>query len=285
MNYVYAILNLMGRVIKTDTRGFTIVEELIVLAVTGVIFFMAIVFVHGKTSYNRFIVSVNNVESQLNEDINAVQTGSYLYPKNISCQAGSNGTSPTISSNSISSQQGSNLGCIFVGDAIQFNSQGFINYPIVGNQFSNNNLVPSSNTGIGDSNPVLMNSSNPSTLVHQNFENGLKLVCASYSVNAPYNCSTSILGGIIIGLSGNNSSQGSGTLSTSIYEDFYSTELNDPNFVSDTKNTLSSISYDNVPYINLCFAASGINDSAEFTINGQGSLNVTHKIIYGSLSC
>ncbi len=279
----YAIIKLMSRLKKTDITGFTIIEEMIVLAVTTIIFFMSTVFIQGKEAYNQFVVAINNVEAQLNGDINDVQNGSYIFPNNTSCSEGNN-SNPIVNYSSNLSSQGTNKGCIFVGDAIKFDSNKFNNYPIVGNQFQNATNINSQPTyGILDSKPILISGPNP---VIQYFENGLTLYCANYSINKQ-NCDSSSLqnlGGIIIGINGSNNQQ----LETNISPDIDTLQLSDSNFVGNTNNTLNGFNSSFIlssQNINLCFSAGGINDSAEFTIGSNNSSYVGYKIYYGSKNC
>lgn len=292
---------------KTNISGFTILEVMIVLAVTAIIFFMSITFIQGKEAYNQFLVAINNVEAQLNEDINNVRDGSYILPNNISCTPGSNTSSLTSSSpsvisgsNSQGSSQGSNTGCIFVGDAIKLNSNKMENYIIVGNQFGvllPGNLNPSPNYGIEDSNPTLVPSSVAPPLT-QYFENGLTLVdaCHYYPPSTNSLCKLAQiqdLGGIILGIVGSTAQQSQ----VNIVSDG-NLNLNSPNFISETESFIApptnpnNNSYDGRHFASttdnfelLCFKAGGINDSALFTVGGNNSSSVSYKIYYGSTSC
>jgi prepilin-type N-terminal cleavage/methylation domain-containing protein len=278
---------------KTNISGFTILEVMIVLAVTAIIFFMSITFIQGKEAYNQFLVAINNVEAQLNEDINNVRDGSYVFPNNISCSGGS--SSPLISISGSDSNQGTNKGCIFVGDAIAFHPNSFYNYLIVGNQFENSNTPlgydtpPSPNYGIVGSNPTLI--SNSSTNFEQYFENGLTLVQAKCSgTSQPCMSTGQGSGGLILGISGSMVQQ----IQVNIYPDSESQQISDPNFANNTNGTLTyinkiSTNIINTEFINntikLCFKAGGINDSALFTVGGNNSSSVSYKIYYGSTSC
>lgn len=275
---------------KINSLGFTIIEEMIVLAVTAIIFFMSTVFIQGKEAYNQFLVSLNNTEAQLNTDINDVRNGSYVFPNKISCSEGTVGP-PIVQygSNIQSTTQGTNKGCMFVGDAIKLNPNSFDNYLIVGNQFKqsttgNSNTVP--NYGINDSNPILIYGPGVAP-VTQYLENGLTLDCANFSNLSGCNSSGQETGGIILGISGSTNQQSE----VNIYSDQNSSSINDLNFITNTDNTLNGIAPINSSSsitpssIELCFKAGGINDSALFTIGDNNSTNVSYKIYYGSDNC
>ncbi len=286
---------------KTNISGFTILEVMIVLAVTAIIFFMSITFIQGKEAYNQFLVAINNVEAQLNEDINNVRDGSYILPNKISCAPYFSMNNPSVTLGSKS--QGSNTGCIFVGDAIKLNKNKMENYIIVGNQFGASpsaNLNPSPNYGINDSNPILVSSSVAPPLT-QYFENGLTLVGAChYYPPTKSPCSPAQnqdLGGIILGIVGSTAQQsqvnivpdGNINSNLNLSSTNFITETN--NFIVPTKNPNNN-SYDGHSFDSttdnfelLCFKAGGINDSALFTVGGNNSSSVSYKIYYGSTSC
>ena len=112
----YAILEPMKGG-ETDSRGFTIVETMIVLAVSGLIFLIAAFFIAGKQRETQFNQGIRDAQAQLQQIINEVATGFYPDSNNFSCTPGATG--PTFST-VIQTGQGSNSGCIFLGKAIQF---------------------------------------------------------------------------------------------------------------------------------------------------------------------
>lgn len=96
--------------------GFTIVETLIVLAVTGALFLSAAIMIAGRQSRTAFDQSIRQVQSQIQQVINEVSVG-YFPDTNFSCSASPSG--PVLST-AASGGQGTNSGCIFNGKAIQF---------------------------------------------------------------------------------------------------------------------------------------------------------------------
>lgn len=88
--------------------GFTIVETMVVLAVTGVLFVSVVMLVAGRQQKAQFDQAVNNIKAQIETVINEAQTG---YPGNaISCRYAGNTPTATTPDNS----------CIFLGKAVQF---------------------------------------------------------------------------------------------------------------------------------------------------------------------
>lgn len=117
--------------------GFTIVEVMIVLAVTGLIFLSALTLINGRTSQAEFTTAIQNAQSQIQQVINEVGNG--FYPNNGSFNCTSSLGPPTITAGS-SPGQGANTGCIFLGKIIQFTAGStpthFTTYTIVGSQLA-----------------------------------------------------------------------------------------------------------------------------------------------------
>ena len=103
-------------------QGYTIVEVLIFMAVSGMMFVMAAIFINGKQANVQFRQSLLDVNSQIRTVINEVSNGEYD-PLNGSCTATAGGTYPTISTVSTANQgtNGGANGCIFLGKVMQFN--------------------------------------------------------------------------------------------------------------------------------------------------------------------
>lgn len=103
------------------TRGFTILETLIVLAVTGGLFVAIAASLSGRQQRTQFSQAVQEIQSQIQEVINEVSSGYFPSTNNFQCTATLTG--PSISSAG-SAEQGTNEGCIFIGKAIQFRVNG-----------------------------------------------------------------------------------------------------------------------------------------------------------------
>jgi len=99
------------------SRAFTIIEVLIVLAVTGLLFVSAAVLIAGRRQQTEFNQAIRQVQSQIQQVINDVATGYFPNTNSFQCAAGPSG--PVLTSGS-GTEQGANSGCIFVGKAMQF---------------------------------------------------------------------------------------------------------------------------------------------------------------------
>lgn len=97
--------------------GYTIIEVMIVLAVSGALFLSAVLLINGRQQRTQFDQSIREVRSQIQQVINEVSNGFYPDFTNFTCTVTGSGP-PTFAL--ASGGQGTNEGCIFLGKAIQF---------------------------------------------------------------------------------------------------------------------------------------------------------------------
>ncbi|MGF7228517.1 MAG: prepilin-type N-terminal cleavage/methylation domain-containing protein [Candidatus Saccharibacteria bacterium] len=102
------------------SSGFTIVEVMVVLAVTGVLFISAALAISGRTNKTQFQQSINDVVTMLSQSINSTSIGYYPNASNFACKNSSNSLVITGGAN----KQGTNNDCIFLGKATQFGVNG-----------------------------------------------------------------------------------------------------------------------------------------------------------------
>ncbi len=133
----------------TDSRGYTIVEVMIFLAISGVMFIIAAGFINGKQARTEFRQGMSEINSQIQQTINDVSNGFYPSHGDFACQAGASGA-PTFGGPT--NEQGANKGCAFMGKVMQFglggtDGVGYNVYTIVGRQFQSDatSLLPPTN--------------------------------------------------------------------------------------------------------------------------------------------
>ncbi len=103
------------------TQAFTIIEILIVLAVTSAILVSALLLIGHQQQDTEFNQAIHDIQSQIDNIINNVASGYYASNENFECTApGGLIKIDTVSPHS----RGSNTDCIFVGRAIQFGLHG-----------------------------------------------------------------------------------------------------------------------------------------------------------------
>jgi prepilin-type N-terminal cleavage/methylation domain-containing protein len=102
--------------------GYTIVEVMVVLAISGVMFLLASTFVNGKQARTAFTQGVNDFATRLQSLAGQVSDGQFTDIKLQQCDPQSGGT---LSFNgSFNSDQGTNNKCVFLGKLFYFYTDG-----------------------------------------------------------------------------------------------------------------------------------------------------------------
>ena len=166
--------------------GYTIVEVLIFLVVSGVLFVSAILAISGRQTAVEFQQATRDAQNQMNDIINQISSGFYPKTDNIVCKVVGVGTAPIITAGAAGAQtQGSSDDCVFLGKTAQFTkSTSFKLITIAGRKYGTGNIESSS---LATAKPVAIIS--PSTPVditeNKNFQNNLAVTC----VGMPSACS------------------------------------------------------------------------------------------------
>lgn len=100
--------------------GYTIIEVMIVLAVSGMMLAIAGTFINGKQSKTSFTSGVNELASRIQDTINQVTDGQYSDIP-LDCQPSGGGISVTLNT---SGAQGTNSNCFFLGKIMHFQYDG-----------------------------------------------------------------------------------------------------------------------------------------------------------------
>jgi len=102
------------------SHGYTIIEVLIVLAVTSALLVSAMILISGRQAKTEFSQAANDIQAQVSDVINNVSTGYYASRGNFSCTNNSGVPNPSIGSDEL----GTKKDCILLGRAIQFSVSG-----------------------------------------------------------------------------------------------------------------------------------------------------------------
>ncbi len=143
-------------------NGFTIVEVLIVLAVTSAILISALTLISGSQSKTQFNQAINDINQQIGSTANNVANGYYSNTiQNKKCTASAAGDEvPKF--NTGAGALGANAGCIYLGRVIQFTKgEEFYFHNVVGRQRSGAPAVEV--TTMDDANPQIIE---PGALTH-----------------------------------------------------------------------------------------------------------------------
>jgi prepilin-type N-terminal cleavage/methylation domain-containing protein len=139
-------MKLGGR--RKTSMGFTIVEVMIVLAVSSIILLSAITLVNGRQNQTEFTTGVNNLQQQLQQVINETASGYFPGVGGFTCQGAGGG--PVTFSAGVNNQ-GTNQGCVFLGKAIQFGlgptDDSLAVLPLAGRQYLSGGYTSISSVG------------------------------------------------------------------------------------------------------------------------------------------
>lgn len=123
----------------TSQSGSTILEVMMVLAISGGLLVAAGATISGQIERTRFSTNVREIESKLSDIFNDVETGFYPSSENFGCEV----INPTNASSvptptGTNREQGTNEDCLFLGKGVQFsqNADGltanFLIHTIIG---------------------------------------------------------------------------------------------------------------------------------------------------------
>lgn len=119
--------------LRQNRGGYTIIEVMIVLAVSAALFAAAITGYINQNRRTQFSESVQTFAQNLQDLINDNDTGYYSSKENFGCTAGNIGF-PTVTSSAAS--RGTNSSCVFLGKALQLaptdNSSAYDALTVVG---------------------------------------------------------------------------------------------------------------------------------------------------------
>lgn len=152
------------------SKGFTIVETMIVLAVSGAIMIGALSLVGGSQNRVQFDVALKDVDQQITTVVNNVANGFYPDLKNQVCTV--DDLNFRLNLSPAASSLGKNLNCVFLGSVIEFTDQDYFNvYTIAGRRIkSSTNTV---NTKMADSySTALITPNSPQKI---NLSNGIEV--------------------------------------------------------------------------------------------------------------
>jgi type II secretory pathway pseudopilin PulG len=106
-----------GSAKSRKTAGFTIVEVMIVMAVTGALFVSVALTMSGKQRKAEFFQATNDIHAVVQQTINEVSAGFYPSKDDFRCVQTAG---PAITIMSAAGQRGTNQSCVFLGKVMYF---------------------------------------------------------------------------------------------------------------------------------------------------------------------
>ena len=175
--------------------GYTIVEVMIVLAVSGVIFAGSITIFEGRRQSTEFSQAMLDLQSQFQSYSTQVSTanlpsGSTLYACNVSATLNNGKVHPYLTSSTQTNESTSNQNCLFLGRAVQVipNTSTIYEYPVLGlrtvyNGSNDTGALPST-TSQANPEPALDVSGNFLLTAPYTLLNGTKVTAAHFNGSA-----------------------------------------------------------------------------------------------------
>lgn len=271
LDKAYAILDPMKGGPKAN--GFTIVETMIVIAVSGFIFVGVVLLIAGQQGKTQFQQSINAVAQQLQQTIGDVSNG-YYPTNNIKCSTGGPASKPLLKAGGGSI--GTNPDCVLVGKVIQFMStansndqQKYIVYSMAGlRQYAGQNI-----TNLTDANPIAIAPGNgiyssvPDASVVSVLTNGLSVVNTTYKASSLPQKDVAFA---VLAVPSNSTgtSGGSATQQIGLYAvkgtNIGQTSANNVDQIDNFSNFVSASEF------TVCLASGTTNQSGLITIGGNG---------------
>lgn len=283
---------------SSATGGFTIVETLIVLAVTSALLISALVLINGKQNKTQFMVGINDFKQRIQQLINQTASGYFPNFNNYTC-TGTTSQPYTVQLSATASEQGTNSNCVFLGRVILFaqsinNQSAMVSYTIAGNAQA---------AGVMDQLPAAIahgNKFNTSFVqtdtVVDYAENGLTVQSMTYVIGAAAPVKTGTVAFLAGTSAGGYTPQTgqSGALSQQL--SLYTVKGTDikgasagPANVTDQIDggdpTNPQNNFLQIDEASICMASGSTNQSGLITISGSGSLAVTLEIKDGTTTC
>jgi type II secretory pathway pseudopilin PulG len=165
-----------------NTQGYTIMEVMIFLAVSGFMFVIAATLIQGKQQKTEFRQSMNASSAQIQGVINDVNNGFFPSNAGFSCTSDDTGNMPVLGPPVTGSDsQGTKKGCVFMGKVMMFGGypdagRGYSLFTMAGRQYKgsmNAAVIPSS---FAEAKPRAVTGSPDFELTeHDKLEGGTKL--------------------------------------------------------------------------------------------------------------
>jgi prepilin-type N-terminal cleavage/methylation domain-containing protein len=139
-------------------RGYTIIEVMIVLAASGLMFVIAANFISGKQAKTSFRAGVDETASRI-DDVLAQVTGGHYSDQFFGCTT-SSGSPHIVNASSGNDRSGKNSDCVFLGKFMHFNTAGTVNdpnysvYSLAGNRVVKITGLPPKN--LTEANPTII---------------------------------------------------------------------------------------------------------------------------------
>lgn len=182
---------------RRNRGGFTIIEVMIFLVISGALLAAAMVAINGQQNRTEFTQGMRDIDSKLQDTLNDVSNGNFTY----------NDKDCTVSPTGVPSLSGSGTGigtrsaCLFLGEALQFSTSGstggvenntrFAIYTVLGRRTKPGVTAPVSVNSLNEANPTAI----AELTTYKYYQQGITATSVNYTPSvgsAPANAYTLI---------------------------------------------------------------------------------------------
>ena len=273
---------------KKGYLGYTIIEVMIVLAVSAGLMVVASVFIGGRQAKTEFQVAIRSTQTKIQQVLNEANSGYYQSDYDFSCSKVA-GDYVKIKGSGVTEERGAHGDCIYIGNSLVFTQDGLFVVPMAGQRLkdstseSTQTIAEAKPTAIaGDGNPARNNTGPTGSIKQYSYSPGVKFVRASYdaaSMTPQTMFGFAALSSLADFQQSNGLSNGSQTINLYRYTQAFTAATHEQ--IADTINDEPN-AFTKANKINLCFEGTGVNQSFVITVgSNNGGILVTNKIKNG----
>lgn len=301
---------------RSSNSGYTIVEIMIFLAVSGLLAATTLSMVSGRQNNAEFNQSVREMDATIRDVINDVSTGYYPNSDKVKCQKGAIVGDPVILAEFPGTKQGTNSECVNIGKVIQFAPLGTNNTGIRVHTIAGHRLKPGATSEVASvieakgkviaKGTVAADSTVPDDYEDYSFGGSINIsnVRYTYTGPAPTTRDTAAIGlfTTFSSYSGSFLSTGSSNtnlipiasntaapaytftlnLSTGLFVDYLNRQLQKKNPTAPTPDITATTNPTNVE---ICVLSMVSKQKARITIGGSGRKLTTNVDIKNGIAC
>jgi len=166
---------------KIGGSGYTIIEVMIVLAISGALLIGAAAIIGGKQGTTQFQVSSRDFNDVLNSISNNISNGYFSTVKTWSCSV-TTGSPPTVTPIQGGTTQGSNGQCMFIGQVVQLtpSSPNYTVTPLIGAQYKGGSASNGFSVTLSDSGAAAITQETATAPIG----NGVTIGCVLYNTTS-----------------------------------------------------------------------------------------------------
>ncbi len=163
--------------------GYTIVEVMVFLSISGFLFLIAALALNGQQRRAEFSTGITDFQAKISDVVNDVSDGFYPSTGSFSCSTSFAGATPDIDA-STPSAQGTNEDCVFMGKVVQLKtgSDEFYVHTVLGSRV---NSAGVETTKFAESHPVALSVDVPSSVDTRSILSGFE-VTGVYATIDPF---------------------------------------------------------------------------------------------------